>query len=337
MDQISEEETCTKYNYEEFVRVLSKEEIISNKPKKIKEIENEEYQKEFLINSTCSSDITSISNSQTENLSQTSENIFPLLNSISDGQKETEINEKKLDYFYGIENYFRKIYPEKFNEYKNSRNFLPKKRMDINNKYQSNKSQITMNNSEQNKMNNNASQFGNNLYYYPINGNIIYCIYNNFYFNFLNTQIQSANKNEINKNNENKEINTKQEEEKQQNKIENINKIKNVEKNISDKIEDEYNNIYIIKKKNYKNNNNGKNNKTNNYKIYQKEMPSEKRQKEKDYNYNYNYQYYNNKNNYNYNNNDSYNNFNGNYEKRKKKYYIENNYHKKKYFKRTYY
>ena len=50
-----------------------------------------------------------------------------------------------------------------------------------------------------------------------------------------------------------------------------------------------------------------------------------------------NYQNYNNNKNSYYYNNDSFNKFNGNYEKRKKRFYGENNYYKNKYHKETYY
>ena len=336
--QISEEETCSNYNYEEFVRTISKEDKFPYNHNKTEKLENKYYQKEFLINNIQSYDVTSISLSQTENTSQTSENILSNQNGISENPKETKFNENEFNYYFGLENYFRKIYPEKFDEYKSSRNFLPKNRKDINiNKFQNNLSQTPI---EENQMNNNINnfQYGNNFYYYPINGingNIIYCIYNNFYFNFLNTQSQPTNKNDKNQANNNTEKNFNQkEEDKKEKEKENSNKTKDNENLKQDKIEDEYESVYIIKRKNNKSNSNSnrKNNKMNFCKTLKQERPKEKRCKEKDYNYHN----YNNRNNY-YYNNDNFNKFNGNYDKRRKKFYGENNYYKKKYHKETYY
>ena len=337
--QISEEETCSNYNYEEFVRTISKEDKFPTNHNKTEKLENKYYQKEFLINNIQSCDVTSISLSQTENTSQTSENIFSNQNGISDNPKETKFNENEFNYYFGVENYFRKIYPEKFDEYKSSRNFLRKNRKDINiNKFQNNLSQTPIEENQMNNNNINNFQYGNNLYYYPINGingNIIYCIYNNFYFNFLNTQSQPTNKNDKNKANNNTEKNFNQkEEDKKEKEKENFNKIKDNENLKQDKIEDEYESVYIIKRKNNKSNSNSnrKNNKMNFCKTLKQERPKEKRCKEKDYNYHN----YNNRNNY-YYNNDNFNKFNGNYDKRRKKFYGENNYYKKKYHKETYY
>ena len=337
--QISEEETCSNYNYEEFVRTISKEEKFPTNHNKTEKLENKYYQKEFLINNIQSCDVTSISLSQTENTSQTSENIFSNQNGISDNPKETKFNENEFNYYFGVENYFRKIYPEKFDEYKSSRNFLPKNRKDINiNKFQNNLSQTPIEENQMNNNNINNFQYGNNLYYYPINGingNIIYCIYNNFYFNFLNTQSQPTNKNDKNQANNNTEKNFNQkEEDKKEKEKENSNKTKDNENLKQDKIEDEYESVYIIKRKNNKSNSNSnrKNNKMNFCKTLKQERPKEKRCKEKDYNYHN----YNNRNNY-YYNNDNFNKFNGNYDKRRKKFYGENNYYKKKYHKETYY
>ena len=337
--QISEEETCSNYNYEEFVRTISKEDKFPTNHNKTEKLENKYYQKEFLINNIQSCDVTSISLSQTENTSQTSENIFSNQNGISDNPKETKFNENEFNYYFGVENYFRKIYPEKFDEYKSSRNFLPKNRKDINiNKFQNNLSQTPIEENQMNNNNINNFQYGNNFYYYPINGingNIIYCIYNNFYFNFLNTQSQPTNKNDKNQANNNTEKNFNQkEEDKKEKEKENFNKIKDNENLKQDKIEDEYESVYIIKRKNNKSNSNSnrKNNKMNFCKTLKQERPKEKRCKEKDYNYHN----YNNRNNY-YYNNDNFNKFNGNYDKRRKKFYGENNYYKKKYHKETYY
>ena len=252
--QISEEETCSNYNYEEFVRTISKEDKFPTNHNKTEKLENKYYQKEFLINHIQSCDVTSISLSQTENTSQTSENIFSNQNGISENPKETKFNENEFNYYFGVENYFRKIYPEKFDEYKSSRNFLPKNRKDINiNKFQNNLSQTPIEENQMNNNNINNFQYGNNLYYYPINGingNIIYCIYNNFYFNFLNAQSQSTNKNDKNHANNNTEKNFNQkEEDKKEKEKETFNKIKDNENLKQDKIEEEYESIYNKKER----------------------------------------------------------------------------------------
>ena len=326
ISQISEEEYKSNYNYEEFVRTIKKEDTISYKVNKFEELENKDNQKDFYFNGTLSTDVTSVSLSQTENLSQTSENIL-----MPNDTKQKSASEylREIDYFYGIENYFRKIYPEKFIDYKNSRNFLPKKRRDKN-KIQNNINLFPKNNLEEKK--NNNIQMGNNLFYYPMNGNVVFYIYNNIYFNFNN--IQFMKKSEINeKKAQNKNDFNKREIEKPELNSANNNIEIKLEKNKKmDVIGDENDNIYIIEKMNYKNNKDfNKGNKIS-YKLEKQEKINNKKIKEKEYNYHY----YNNRNN-NYYNNDNYRKFNGNYEKKKRKFYFENNFHKKKYHKENYY
>ena len=80
-----------------------------------------------------SSDSTSISLSQTENLSQSSEpspvipniNNFQKIYSNENIQKDL-FQEEEMNFFYGVENYFLKLMPEKFSEYKKTKNYLPK-------------------------------------------------------------------------------------------------------------------------------------------------------------------------------------------------------------------
>ena len=104
-----------------------------------------------------------------------------------------------------------KIEPEKFEEYKNSRNFLPKKRRDnnISNVQNEKNPKISLNDSEENKNSSSNFQYPNNIYYYPVNGNMIYYIYNNFYLNFLNIQ-QAQTGNKKNENIKLKEENKKE-------------------------------------------------------------------------------------------------------------------------------
>jgi hypothetical protein len=348
--QNSEEENFSNYNYEEFVRIIKKEDVnTSPKPDKLDEIDfTKENQKENLINSIQSSEMTSMSLSQAENLSQTSDNIYiPNESKQNNLSPEIKIEEKNVDYFFGYENYFRELFPEKFDEYKTSRNYLPKKQRDPNknqnyensfsNSININETQNEFNNQEENKIDiNNNFQFGNNFYYYPMNGNFFYYLYNNFYINYSNAQ-SSIPPEEIEKNSPKLDDNAiiKEEEIKKLNKNETEQKIdiKHENKNEKNDEEGEYENIYIIKRKNVRNNYNN-NIKKKYIKQEKPERPNEKRNN-KDYNF-YNI---NNKNNYYYknNNNDNYTKFNGNYDKRKRRFNYENNFYKKKYHKEIYY
>ena len=348
--QNSEEENFSNYNYEEFVRIIKKEDVnTSPKPDKLDEIDyTKENQKENLINSIQSSEMTSMSLSQAENLSQTSDNIYiPNESKQNNLSPEIKIEEKNVDYFFGYENYFRELFPEKFDEYKTSRNYLPKKQRDPNknqnyensfsNSININETQNEFNNQEENKIDiNNNFQFGNNFYYYPMNGNFFYYLYNNFYINYSNAQ-SSIPPEEIEKNSPKLDDNAiiKEEEIKKLNKNETEQKIDIKHENKNEKKDEEgkYENIYIIKRKNVRNNYNN-NIKKKYIKQEKPERPNEKRNN-KDYNF-YNI---NNKNNYYYknNNNDNYTKFNGNYDKRKRRFNYENNFYKKKYHKEIYY
>jgi hypothetical protein len=252
-----------------------------------------------------------------------------------DAQIELKLKERDLNYFSGIENYFRKIYPEKFEEYKHSKNFLPKKKRENNiNKFgNENLSSISLDDSgEKNIKNKNNFQYPNNYYYYPINGNMIYYIYNNFYLNFLNIQQNQNNKNEGYKKIDETKREVFEEDKKERNK-DNVNEIEKTGNKKVNEIKDEYDNVYIIKKRNVKNTNNikNKNEKTNYYKNYNQERLNEKTYKDN------NFHYYKDKNNCKYYNNNDYNKYNENNGKRKRKFYFENNFHKKKYHNEIYY
>jgi hypothetical protein len=347
--QISEEGNISNYNYEEFIRIIKKEDVnISLKPYKLDEIDyTKENQKENLINSIQCSEMTSMSLSQAENLSQISDNLF-LPNELKQNNlPEIKNEEKNIDYFFGYENYFRGLFPEKFDEYKTSRNYLPKKQRDGNktqncenniyNDVNINETQNELNEQEENKIDINTNfQFDNNFYYYPMNGNIFYYLYNNFYTNYVNAQIsilpeemekkspkledniiiKEEEIEKLNKNETGREMDLKQEYKYQKNNDEEI----------------EYENIYIIRRKNVRNNYNN-NIKKKFIKQEKSECPNEKKNY-KEYNY-----YNNNKNNYYYknNNNDNYTKFNGNYDKRKRRFNYENNFYKKTYHKTIYY
>ena len=96
LSQFTEEEYVSKYNYEDFVRIIKKDEKIISKSNNIEEGDFKENQKDILINTTHSSDLTSVSLSQAENLSQTSDNMLIVgdirLNNISENQTEGKHN-----------------------------------------------------------------------------------------------------------------------------------------------------------------------------------------------------------------------------------------------------
>ena len=157
-----------------------------------------------LIDRKISSDSTSISNSQMENLSQTSEssNIHSSYNlnnnEIKEFQKE---DEEGGNYFFGIENYFLKIMPEKFNEYKKSKNFLPKckikkkeEKKEVKNEDIILEKKEDKNLTENNNINQNERTMKNNRYY-PTFGSIFYFSYNPFCFNY---QLQKNSNNNLN-------------------------------------------------------------------------------------------------------------------------------------------
>jgi len=283
-----------------------------------------------------SSDSTSISISQEEILSQTSE--CSLFCSHSNNPQpinstpiaSNDLYKEEKNYFYGIENYFYKLMPEKFSEYKKSKNFLPKKINNLKEEpiYEKEKENIKENDIkiEDNKNNQNYSIANN--FYYPIYGNIFYYAYNNFYLNYPNIN------NNINTNNNYQESKVK-------NKDSNNIEPKKSEKKDFDKstIEQDVN-IYIIKKvkKNYNknsNNNNGKTKKNN----YSEIISSNCNYSKNNYNYNNRYKNCNYKN---YNNsynqrNDYYYKLNENKKEQRKNNYNNNYYNNKKPRKIIYY
>ena len=149
-----------------------------------------------------SNDSMSNCGSQNDTLSQTSESSFFLsvvnpnksqTNSTSEGaQNEKKIEKnKKIPFFYRIEEYYRKLMPEKFTEYKKSKNFVSKssclKKVDLEPNVEKNE-KINMNNKkEENKQNQNTNmlQYQNCFYlscygiFYPVNP----ANFNSFYFN----------------------------------------------------------------------------------------------------------------------------------------------------------
>ena len=286
---------------------------------------------------TRSSDSTSISISQTENLSQTSESSLTNQNTNNskiiknENIKKDFIQEEQIDYYYGIENYFYKIMPQKFCEYKKSKNYLPKRNLKELEKEKKEKAEVNdIKTQETNIINNNIP---NNLFL-PIYGNAL-LYYNILYFNYPYFNQQNNEANIIKEKEENGEtyidkINVKKDEEINGNVFE----IKD-EKNSDD------DSVYIIKRqKNLKKNNKFNKDKC---KIINENNKEELNYKKNNYNYNCKYKcnYCQNNNNYkNYNNQLIYHNYNnktnnylGNINKN---IYVqkENNYNKKKPFKK---
>lgn len=158
-----------------------------------------------------SSDSTSISMSQTENLSQTSESSLTLQNTnnskiIKNGiKKKDSVQEDQTDYYFGIENYFYKIMPQKFCEYKKSKNYLPKRnlkeleknkeeKVEVEVKAEVNEIKAKALTRENNKINNNIPIIIPNNLFYQIYGNTLF-YYNALYFNYpyFNQQNNQSN------------------------------------------------------------------------------------------------------------------------------------------------
>ena len=182
---------------------------------------------------------SSDSTSQTENISDSSFSLYTN-NMQNFTQKDINKNEnkRKIKYFDGFEKYFYKLMPEKFNDYKKSKNFISK-----NIPTEERENNVEINNDkikEGDNVNNNkfnTTKIGiNNEYkyvYYPIYGSIFYPSYNTFYYNysFINLPTQDFNNVDEEDKIEENEINQK------------------VSNDIEDKKEEEETDIYIIAKK----------------------------------------------------------------------------------------
>ena len=245
-----------------------------------------------------SSDSTSISISQTENLSQTSESSLTNQNTNNskiiknENIKKDFIQEEQIDYYYGIENYFYKIMPQKFCEYKKSKNYLPKRNLKELEKQKEGKVEVEVKHikaQENNIINNNIPQnlfysiYGNALLYY----NALY--FNYTYFNQQNNESNIIKEKEKNEKKSNDKIEVKKNEEINGNIFE--------LKNEQDSDEDS---VYIIKRqKNYKKNNKFNKDKS---KIVNENNKEEFNYRKNNYNCKYKYIYSQNNNDYNYRN-----------------------------------
>ena len=246
--------TMVQENYKEKVDNLS----LNTSPSEIiEDLDNKTSEKKICSSSYKSSyeiDNSSDSTSQTENISNSSES-YPYYysqmnrNNISfqnDFYKKE--NEKGNNYFNGVEKYFSKIMPEKFYDYKNSRNYIPKYSINKGNGFFIEKVEEKLQlqkKKKQNKFDKAINETQNNIFY-PMMGNLYYYYsYNSFGFNYTYSNI---NQKEYNESKDNKII------KKEENKSEFINKVEEPKK------EDD-NSIYIIKKKEKKNKNIDKKNK----------------------------------------------------------------------------
>lgn len=219
-----------------------------------------------------SNDSMSNCGSQNDTLSQTSESSLFL--SVANSNKSQTIlvsevaqNEKKIEknkimpFFKGIEEYYRKLMPEKFTEYKKSKNFLSKssclKNMYLELKAEKNEKVNVNNKKEENMQSQNANMlpYQNCFYlscygiFYPVNPANI----NAFYFNnFSNIFIKNYN----NKSDKKKENYITNEKEEKENEEENGDKqeqetIIKKEENLENEENNE--NDFFINKNKYKN------------------------------------------------------------------------------------
>ena len=312
--EISREETgqniIIKKNESINEKINDLEEKNSSEESKENTIYSEELMQDninSLIDRKKSSDSTSISLSNEENISQASEIslLCPYANkSINQNNNinitnSNDVCQEKFNYFYGIEKYFFNVMPDKFSEYKKSKNYLPKNNNNINEEdiKELENETVDENNIQMvdNKFNNNCIANNN---FYPIFGNIFYYTYNNLYFNYQNQNIRNNNDitNTNNYSNTNKIIYQETKEKKKENIIPKEKKVKNLKNDFVNSNDEQDINIYIIKKinKNCKKNNNviNKNNKN----IYNYSETINHNYKFSKYKYNYKYTNYNYKN-----------------------------------------
>lgn len=254
-----------------------------------------------------SSDSTSISNSQTENLSQTSESSLTNQNTnnskiIKSGTIKMDFaQEDQTDYYFGIEKYFYKIMPQKFCEYKKSKNYLPKRNLKEQEKQKEEEKKLEVNDikaQENNFINNNIPP----TLFYPIYGNSL-LYYNTLYFNYPYFNQQNNEQNTIKEKEKNEEKNNDKIKVKKDVKInDNVFELKDEQNSDDDS-------VYIIKRqKNYKKNNRFNKDKS---KIINENNKEEFNFRKNNYNCKYKCNYNQNNNNYkNYNNQLIYHNYN---------------------------
>ena len=333
---------------EKFVNERKTEEnAIQNNINKYPSINNDkEYQNKLLKSQFLtltdrerSSDSTSISLSQIESLSQSSESSkFISLTNNSQEINSNGINKNDLlqegiiiKFFKETEDYFSKIMPECFSEYKKSKNYLPKSKFlekeDIEQKISENQTLNEEYKVEENKFNNCNNLSLNNLYY-PV-----YLFQFNSYYN--NHPSFNKGKNVDNYIKKKKEIN----------KNNNSRFLENYRENSKDEIEDDDNVYIIVKQNNFKNHHKNKEKIQKNIKEISKECNFLKNNYNSNYSntfiQNYNYKFknhnYNSNKNYNYNYNKECSFTDDNHNEHTKFYYNKNNNYCKRTRKTIYY
>ena len=292
-----------------------------------------------------SNDTLSMNGSQAETLSQTSESSFFLSftnsnkSQLNSSKENIQVENKQnvdVPYYFGLEEYYQKIMPEKFTEYKKTKNYLPKYSKTIKNEESFN----TLEQSKSKEMSQNSMQFQYRNYfpfpYYGIFYQVNPLMFNQFSKAFISNKFnKNKNKNIIkNKTDDDKTIKEDKKEDQKENKTDdkkddkkdNKNEEKNdqIEKKVQKQQKQYSKNTnktqHISNKNNYKRNadkeyNNQRNSNYNNYNGQYK----------KNYKKNYNYKY----NHYNYYDyNDNYQNersfYNNNYHKRRNHNMYEN-------------
>ena len=294
-----------------------------------------------------SNDTLSMNGSQAETLSQTSESSFFLSftnsnkSQLNSSKENIQVESKQnvdVPYYFGLEEYYQKIMPEKFTEYKKTKNYLPKYSKTIKNEESFN----TLEQSKSKEMSQNSMQFQYRNYfpfpYYGIFYQVNPLMFNQFSKAFISNNFnknKNKNKNIIkNKTDDDKTIKEDKKEDQKENKTDdkkddkkdNKNEEKNdqIEKKVQKQQKQYSKNTnktqHISNKNNYKRNadreyNNQRNSNYNNYNGQYK----------KNYKKNYNYKY----NHYNYYDyNDNYQNersfYNNNYHKRRNHNMYEN-------------
>ena len=292
-----------------------------------------------------SNDTLSMNGSQAETLSQTSESSFFLSftnsnkSQLNSSKENIQVENKQnvdVPYYFGLEEYYQKIMPEKFTEYKKTKNYLPKYSKTIKNEESFN----TLEQSKSKEMSQNSIQFQYRNYfpfpYYGIFYQVNPLMFNQFSKAFISNKFnKNKNKNIIkNKKDDDKTIKEDKKEDQKENKTDdkkddkkdNKNEEKNdqIEKKVQKQQKQYSKNTnktqHISNKNNYKRNadreyNNQRNSNYNNYNGQYK----------KNYKKNYNYKY----NHYNYYDyNDNFQNersfYNNNYHKRRNHNMYEN-------------
>ena len=311
----------------------------------IKNIEEIEY-KSKLKEKASASDICSDSTSQTENISYISESSSSLFSFHNNNMQSNNYNsftqrEYKNDkqttthYFDGVENYFYKIMPEKFNDYKKTKNYLPKnaRKEIISKELPNNEEKIKKKDKKKvvNKFDLTGRELSND-YIYSMYGNMSYSFpaYNAFYYcNFPLIGMSYKELNDINEDNKIEKDIINEEANNEKNDVINqkVN-TQNIEKNGERDEKEELSDIFIIAKKEKKIKKYIKNENKINY---------NNNKKGKEYSYYKNLFEFNNnlyKNSYNFNkiNNNNYCNINEFNFKQRKNYINNNNYDKFNYY-----